>query len=144
MKFLNDNAHVATNLSLLSWERGLKYHRKAAQQRRTVVAPLVGAWIEICSMIANTRAYGSLLSWERGLKLPDDSISETGETVAPLVGAWIEILNIRRSAEWGNVAPLVGAWIEINGLDDNWYNSNVAPLVGAWIEIHHNGSAIFT
>ena len=34
-------------LSLLSWERGLKYHIAVADLERIVVAPLVGAWIEI-------------------------------------------------------------------------------------------------
>ena len=56
-----------------------------------VVAPLVGAWIEIYK----------------------DLQTKIFERVAPLVGAWIEIDNI---IEWENsliVAPLVGAWIEI-------------------------------
>ena len=33
-----------------------------------VVAPLVGAWIEIMQMIHNENYITSLLSWERGLK----------------------------------------------------------------------------
>ena len=55
------------------------------------VAPLVGAWIEICNY----------------LFYPYQMM------VAPLVGAWIEI--IRAKAGWLEkiVAPLVGAWIEI-------------------------------
>ena len=56
-----------------------------------VVAPLVGAWIEIL-----------------------ESLDETGiRTVAPLVGAWIEIRDLAKSANVSYVAPLVGAWIEI-------------------------------
>ena len=33
-----------------------------------MVAPLVGAWIEISEQVANGTAVASLLSWERGLK----------------------------------------------------------------------------
>ena len=55
--------------SLLSWERGLKCH-KIELSVRLKVAPLVGAWIEIC-MELNVSAQ---------------------DIVAPLVGAWIEII----------------------------------------------------
>ena len=57
-----------------------------------IVAPLVGAWIEI--------------------KLA--SLSSITSSVAPLVGAWIEILFITVFSNCKVVAPLVGAWIEIN------------------------------
>ena len=57
-----------------------------------MVAPLVGAWIEIQG-IQNMRA------------------KEAG--VAPLVGAWIEIISLGMIATPFAVAPLVGAWIEI-------------------------------
>ena len=57
-----------------------------------IVAPLVGAWIEIKK--------------ENSTKRPD-------ETVAPLVGAWIEIAVNYFVALVAIVAPLVGAWIEI-------------------------------
>ena len=56
-----------------------------------LVAPLVGAWIEIG--MYNTQLYTNL--------------------VAPLVGAWIEIYKIKLRFPLGRVAPLVGAWIEI-------------------------------
>ena len=56
-----------------------------------MVAPLVGAWIEI---------------------VPDHFIIIPIK-VAPLVGAWIEILFPTNIAPTGDVAPLVGAWIEI-------------------------------
>ena len=36
--------------------------------RMKLVAPLVGAWIEINLMIDNDTLLRSLLSWERGLK----------------------------------------------------------------------------
>ena len=55
--------------SLPSWERGLKCITPAINPRLNVVAPLVGAWIEIR---CNPYPYTPL-------------------DVAPLVGAWIEI-----------------------------------------------------
>ena len=56
-----------------------------------MVAPLVGAWIEIKSSGREHDKY----------------------IVAPLVGAWIEI-SIRVGSSYPfDVAPLVGAWIEI-------------------------------
>ena len=78
-----------------------------------LVAPLVGAWIEI--------VYHSDYSSGAGGRTPcgcvdrNCLISETltKPCVAPLAGAWIEI----RREEWYyckfEVAPLVGAWIEI-------------------------------
>ena len=58
-----------------------------------VVAPLVGAWIEISESIDLTRSrYWSLPSWERGLKFPIKWDIFVDIPVAPLVGAWIEIL----------------------------------------------------
>ena len=62
------------------------------KEKWMIVAPLVGAWIEII--------YKCFLHFF--------------VIVAPLVGAWIEI-KIAVIGEWttGSVAPLVGAWIEI-------------------------------
>ena len=77
------------------------------------VAPLVGAWIEIC---------GSVTKYSRN-------------SVAPLVGAWIEIIMPSVSLPELHVAPLVGAWIEIKVKSLSLYLDTVAPLVGAWIEI---------
>ena len=57
-----------------------------------IVAPLVGAWIEIT---------GSRTDWYT-------------HWVAPLVGAWIEMCIIMLTNEQKAVAPLVGAWIEIS------------------------------
>ena len=54
-------------LSLLSWERGLKYKR-LRKLERNCVAPLVGAWIEIAGEASAPHQVSSLLSWERGLK----------------------------------------------------------------------------
>ena len=56
-----------------------------------LVAPLVGAWIEIAE---------NFCKWHEVL-------------VAPLVGAWIEISEISACTPTSLVAPLVGAWIEI-------------------------------
>ena len=57
-----------------------------------LVAPLVGAWIEIqIDVVEVGRRIKSLPSWERGLKLmKQESVNPLW--VAPLVGAWIEIL----------------------------------------------------
>ena len=56
-----------------------------------LVAPLVGAWIEMNPYLP---------------------LSGTG-FVAPLVGAWIEIGISSHLIYFGSVAPLVGAWIEM-------------------------------
>ena len=56
-----------------------------------MVAPLVGAWIEMYEFIIRAK-----IIW-----------------VAPLVGAWIEIYKPEDYTEKEIVAPLVGAWIEI-------------------------------
>ena len=77
--------------SLPSWERGLKLKRWLHRKKFVLVAPLVGAWIEIYST---------------ALKL-------LMNIVAPLVGAWIEISMSAMGASLSKVAPLVGAWIEI-------------------------------
>ena len=89
---IKQQAQVALEpLSLLSWERGLKYRSAKKSQNGTGVAPLVGAWIEI-------------------KKRPEPSVEAM---VAPLVGAWIEMPMTIMPCFLANVAPLVGAWIEI-------------------------------
>ena len=55
------------------------------------VAPLAGAWIEICGLRSELVA----------------------SKVAPLAGAWIEILFFVYFCYHLLVAPLAGAWIEI-------------------------------
>ena len=55
------------------------------------VAPLVGAWIEISSILACFSLSSSHPSWVRGLKLSKYGVLTTEFQVAPLVGAWIEI-----------------------------------------------------
>ena len=70
--YKNKQIFCAILLSLLSWERGLKF----------------------CYFIVISEIKASLLSWERGLKLLIFIISQNSRSVAPLVGAWIEIVNI--------------------------------------------------
>ena len=77
--------------SLPSWERGLKLDGTVKDEQYFIVAPLVGAWIEI----------------------NDPIIFSSCVSVAPLVGAWIEIKQIHLTFLEIYVAPLVGAWIEI-------------------------------
>ena len=77
--------------SLLSWERGLKYKSRFVLTSQHIVAPLVGAWIEMVALMAVSAV----------------------KFVAPLVGAWIEIYRRNRRSNFISVAPLVGAWIEI-------------------------------
>ena len=134
--YKNKQIFCAILLSLLSWERGLKFMDIGCHTGKCRhVAPLVGAWIEIGT---ETDAFKR-------------------SRVAPLVGAWIEMRTIAAGSEAIKVAPLVGAWIEIHltglilnpsssllswerGLkwtlgDGLCYGTAVAPLVGAWIEI---------
>ena len=66
---------VVCVLSLPLWERGLKCVSHTVNMQDYIVAPLVGAWIEILTSI----------------------LLRTFVTVAPLVGAWIEIIIIFES-----------------------------------------------
>ena len=69
LKFPFPFPHLRLDLSLLSWERGLKSVLLRYRMRGGSVAPLVGAWIEIYLPPAfNLLQLLSLLSWERGLK----------------------------------------------------------------------------
>ena len=56
-----------------------------------MVAPLVGAWIEMLNNCFVHSCNKSLLSWERGLKFAWNGGKTSWSSVAPLVGAWIEI-----------------------------------------------------
>ena len=56
-----------------------------------MVAPFVGAWIEIAASAQNSANQASLPSWERGLKYALDLPGNCLISVAPFVGAWIEI-----------------------------------------------------
>ena len=89
--YKNKQIFCAILLSLLSWERGLKYTLKRCLEACFLVAPLVGAWIEMPLLFCEIEAFTSLLSWERGLKSALLSPCRNPRPVAPLVGAWIEI-----------------------------------------------------
>ena len=104
---------MASQTSLPSWERGLKYPLPNGAHHKHLVAPLVGAWIEIFPKVTSCHFYlvaplvgawieiykvilkasepTSLPSWERGLKFRQKRSEKNGKRVAPLVGAWIEI-----------------------------------------------------
>ncbi len=114
MKYEGVKSFISPIRSLPLWERGLKSQKVVRRQYLGMVAPLVGAWIEIpCNLLK----YGFA-------------------EVAPLVGAWIEILYARGVLAGSiTVAPLVGAWIEMPSVSRDVLAAIVAPLVGAWIEI---------
>ena len=73
------------------WVRGLKSHHATDPCSGRLVAPHVGAWIEIPSLQERKRS----------------------KNVAPHVGAWIEIMARTTTTRTASVAPHVGAWIEI-------------------------------
>ena len=56
-----------------------------------LVAPFVGAWIEILREVLQCENVVSLPSWERGLKSYASGGYPAQSIVAPFVGAWIEI-----------------------------------------------------
>ena len=100
-----------------------------------MVAPFVGAWIEIKMFPHVSCGDVSLRSSERGLKCLCAVSGLIQNTVAPFVGAWIEIYIAAMEAQVENVAPFVGAWIEIGISFGRYGLLMVAPFVGAWIEI---------
>ncbi len=69
----------------------MKYDIAPMYLAQAIVAPRMGAWIEISN-------YGSF---------------RNRSTVAPRMGAWIEILSICFVLTMISVAPRMGAWIEI-------------------------------
>ena len=62
-----------------------------AKFKDLVVAPHVGAWIEIADTGVKTLNAESHPTWVRGLKLPTTITKTTRYEVAPHVGAWIEM-----------------------------------------------------
>ena len=101
----------------------------------SIVAPLVGAWIEICVWLPFKVPAVSLPLWERGLKSGVQSAWSGRFVSLPL---WERGLKYASAVyrQGKNVAPLVGAWIEIMRSQKMWYLLIVAPLVGAWIEMN--------
>ena len=82
----------------------------------SLVAPLVGAWIETSVMGLTKLKNKSHPSWVRGLKLFGMPREFNNIAVAPLVGAWIETCMKSLFCCVDKVAPLVGAWIETQKL----------------------------
>ena len=112
LKFVSSDIIYMYSASLPSWERGLKSFQtrligglRCRSPRGsvdwnpsvwfflypTIVAPLVGAWIEIVTDPASCTRSESLPSWERGLKFWQDQGTDRLWSVAPLAGATIEI-----------------------------------------------------
>ena len=60
--------HITRGASLPSWECGLKYRFGIIYKTSSVVAPLVGVWIEIVQDADSGVDTTSLPSWECGLK----------------------------------------------------------------------------
>ena len=70
LKFTTLLFSFPAHASLPLWERGLKLQKMKKQEWKKLVAPLVGAWIEI--RLPPWAFYFCILSlplWERGLKL---------------------------------------------------------------------------
>ena len=91
--------------SLPPWERGLKYNVTPFFVKYFLVAPPVGAWIEILNI----------------------SVILLNALVAPPVGAWIEIFYKSCNKKISSVAPPVGAWIEICCLIYNFIQNGSLP-----------------
>ena len=106
--------YVSFAMSLLSWERGLKYisvldkwyWNQRRSSRGSVDWNIFQCWTNDIEISRSSRGSVDWNKW---------CISScTRRTVAPLVGAWIEIGSGKAGGARGNtVAPLVGAWIEI-------------------------------
>ncbi len=77
------------------------------------VAPFVGAWIEMQYLSFIFFIILSPLLWGRGLKSLCCNTRQELLLVAPFVGAWIEIIRFYVDIVTAYVAPFVGAWIEI-------------------------------
>ena len=97
-------------MSLPLRERG--FWKYVLSERRWLVAPPAGAWIETLSAVF-------LLPMRR---------------VAPPAGAWIETGSPGHPHPKPCVAPPAGAWIETRGWKIVKMNLLVAPPAGAWIE----------
>ena len=104
----------------------------------SLVAPLVGARIEISEQDCHCQSGQSLPSWERGLKFRVVSPCPTRNPVAPLVGARIEIED--EKVEYLNGLKSLPSWergLKYLGKSAHFGGVIVAPLVGARIEIAH-------
>ena len=77
------------------------------------VAPLVGAWIEICIPRCSTYSAQSLPSWERGLKWYDSHRNCGCSRSLPSWERGLKCYFFGLVPVQYLVAPLVGAWIEM-------------------------------
>ena len=64
---------------------------KRVRLTKEIVAPFVGAWIEMFDIMIDNVHKMSLRSSERGLKFYIGIKNDFCQYVAPFVGAWIEI-----------------------------------------------------
>jgi len=70
----------------------LKYLADLWRSCQEIVAPRVGAWIEIsCVTFSQLKTCSSPPAWGRGLKFAVIVVAVSLGGVAPRVGAWIEI-----------------------------------------------------
>ena len=125
-----------------------------------IVAPYMGAWIEIYTQLADEFVRNSVAPYMGAWIEINWHLLQCilNASVAPYMGAWIEIVykcwywhDCRRShptwvrglklthrcaaADCWRVAPYMGAWIEMIDGDKKTQDENVAPYMGAWIEI---------
>ena len=101
------------------------------------VAPLAGAWIEICKENLQIRTMmTSLPSRERGLKSTPAPTCAAIYLSLPSRERGLKFFRRIHNLPYQKVAPLAGAWIEIYAaLNVDPLPQHVAPLAGAWIEI---------
>ena len=114
--------------------RGSKQRQLDPGNRRNLVAPLAGAWIETPNTPCPQRSRRSPPSRGRGSKPLQLPLDVTAPRVAPLAGAWIETFGAAFHPVYRQVAPLAGAWIETRSALTPATLPLVAPLAGAWIE----------
>ena len=100
-------------MSLPSWERGLKLHNLYQSLQSILVAPLVGAWIEIHTNPSPRKNTVSLPSWERGLKCKLKQKAYLANKSLPSWERGLKFVGRFQPVRCNSVAPLVGAWIEI-------------------------------
>ena len=68
-------------------ERGLKCHRRAAQNQLNRSLPAWGAWIEIVGSVANTNGAVSLPAWGAWIEIRVQQILPNQSGVAPRMGS---------------------------------------------------------
>ena len=85
----------------------------AQKDNMVLVAPLVGAWIEIRMLFRWFYCIWSLPSWERGLKLSCNPLSDAKIASLPSWERGLKYICGFLFQFLCRVAPLVGAWIEI-------------------------------